>query len=317
MLMRSFSLIWVILSLTSCAHWHKTTKAPQTYQKPSYATQTRTTGPFTRVLVDGNIDVNLYTGDHNPRVILHGDSRGLSDVEISVKDGLLHVNEGKGYPHFGRVRADIRTHYLTSVAYRGTGAVVGNNIQSSKLDISLHNTGKTTLQGKIALNKLDVNKSGDTRISGITPSHSCQIKIAGKSHVQLAGVMDVASLYMKDDGWLSLYWVQSNELKIRARDKAFIQMAGITKVLDIELWDNAHFNGRYLRGTRVFAKTHHNAIADISVVKHQHTLARDSSNIYFYNLPNTKADFMVNDGSVLDMREWESPSLREYTHYNR
>lgn len=316
MFMRSFLFIFLTLSLTGCHRSHETPMVPHTPSLMRGGVQTRVTAPFTHVKVDGNIDVTLYTGDKKSQVILHGDPRSMPDVEVVVRNGFLHINEGKGYPHFGRVRAEIRTHYLSSFAYRGAGDVVGSNLQSRMLDLSINNKSKTMLQGKMALRTLDVEGPGYTQISGIT-GHMCQIKLKNKAHVELAGIVDVTSLHMEGNGWLSLYWVQSRELRIRARDHAFIQMAGIAQLLDVELWDHARFNGRYLRGTRVFAKTHGNSIADISVLKTQHTLASDSSNIYFHNLPEMKADFMAFNGSVLDMREWDPAFMQEYTRYNR
>lgn len=280
------------------------------------AQQTRALAPFTRIQVQGNIDVSLHTGDLNPRVILHGDPRGFPDVQITEKNGLLYINEGKGYPHFGRVKTEIHTQYLTSFSYKGAGEVIGNNLQSRLLDLSINNKGKTFIQGKIALRKLNISGSGQTQIGGIT-GHLCQIKVSNKAHVQLVGTLDVNSLNLEGNGWISLYWMQSRSLKIRARDDAFIQMAGIADMLDVELWDHARFNGRYLRGTRVFTKTHDNSVADICVIKTQHTLASDSSNIYFHNLPHMKADFMAYNGSVLDMREWELSAMQEHTRYNR
>ena len=104
------------------------------------------------------------------------------------------------------------------------------------------------------------------------------------------------------DGRLSLYWVKSRELTIRARGKSFIQLAGVVDKLDVELWGQAHFGGRYLRAMRSFVKTHNQSVAEISAVKRQHTLASDTSDIHFYNIPTMKADFMANNGAVLDMR---------------
>lgn len=316
MLMRSFSLICIILSLTSCARSHEKPVAPSAPAVMQSITQTRATAAFTRVKVDGNIDVTLYTGDRHPRVVLHSDPRNMPDIKTNVSDGLLQISLGKGYPHFGRVKAEIHTHYLSSFSYHGSGVILGNNIQSGKLDLSINNKGKTLIQGKIGLNKLAVAGSGSTVINGIT-GHMCQITLKGKQHVQLAGVIGMTELNMDGKGWLSTYWLKSSELKIRAKGDAFIQIAGVAELLDVELWDNAHFNGRYLRGTRVFAKTHGTSVADISVIKTQHTLASDASNIYFYNLPDMKADFMAYNGSVLDMREWDSPTIEEYTRYNR
>jgi hypothetical protein len=53
------------------------------------------------------------------------------------------------------------------------------------------------------------------------------------------------------------------------------------------------------------------------VVEAQHALAKGSSNIYFYDLPDMKADFMAENGSILDLREWERPFFREGSHLNQ
>ena len=45
--------------------------------------------------------------------------------------------------------------------------------------------------------------------------------------------------------------------------------------------------------------------------------ATENSDIRFYNLPNTKADFMAANGSVLDMRNLSWPVFEEYTPYNK
>ncbi len=307
MFMRSISLILLILSLTNC----KTTSIPAQDNM-----QTRTAGSFTHVQVEGDIDVTLYTGDAKRRVILHGNQQGFPFVEININNGLLQVTKRKAPGSIGRVSVEIPVRYITSFTYKGTGTITGKNLQSGWLDLSIHNKGNTTLDGKIKLHRLDVSGSGRSRITGITGSLN-QIKTSGNARVQLGGEMHITSLHASGNSWISLYWVQGDVLRVRAKNNAFIQIAGTANTLDVALKDHARFNGRYMRGTDVFVKTFDHAVADISAVKTQHTLASDTSNIYFHHLPDMKADFMACDGSVLDMREWELPNLQEYTRYNR
>lgn len=316
MIMRLTLLVFLILSLTHCSRPHQTHEMHATPLPIQHSTQIRASEAFTRVLINGNIDATLYTGDSKPRVILHGDPRSLSEVQTVVHNGLLYINVGKGSPHFGRVKAEIRTHYLTSFDYHGSGQINANQLQSGLLDLAIDNAGKTAITGKIALRKLQLAGSGQTQIAGLT-GRQCKIKITGKQRVRLAGILNVTSLTMAGDSWLSLYWIKSDVLKIRAKDKTFIQMAGIVDTLDLALEDKARFNGRYLRGENVFVKTFGQSVADICAIKTQHTLASGSSNIYFHELPEMTADFMAWNGSVLDMREWDIPNLKEYTPYNR
>ncbi|HBI21485.1 MAG TPA: hypothetical protein DDY37_02695 [Legionella sp.] len=309
-MMRSCLLICGVLALTGC-------KIP--LSTPSHHTIRHANDPmpsFTRVAINGNIDVTLHTGCPHTAVVLRGNPQDKSAVQMTVNHGLLRLTLRKSDPHHDRVHADICTHYLTQWVYRGTGTVVGSNIRSGMLDATIDNQGSTVLQGQIAVRHLTIKGTGFTQINGVT-GHGLTINVAGKPRIQLAGVMDVVALNMRGDGWVSLYWIKSQSLKIRAHGKGFVQMAGVVDMLDLELWDSARFNGRYLRGDHVFAKTHDRAVADISVLKRQHTLALNSSNIYFHNIPDMKADFMANAGAVLDLREWELPFMEEHTRYNR
>lgn len=308
--MRAISLIFLILSLTNGSHAASTTASTPSSIQP------QPTEPFTRVVVQGNIDVKLYTGDTHPRVILHGDPNDVSDIQTKIQHGILYVNVGKGCPHFGRVGIDIRTHYLTFFSYHGAGNVTADNLQSGMIDLSINNKEKTTLLGQFNLRNLLVSGSGFTQLNGIK-GHLCKIKLIGKPHVRINGVVNLTSLTMAGKSSLSLFWVNSRILKIRAKDNAFLQIAGVVDTLDLALNDHARFNGRYLRGTDVFVKTFGHAVAEICATKTQHTLASGASNIYFYNLPKMKADFMAWNGAVLDMREWELPETQEYTRYNR
>ena len=317
MFMRSLSLLFILISLTSCSRFHHTALPSQT---TAFIAPTSTAAAFTRVQVNGDIDVALHTGNLHPHVIIQGTPEDKARIKVVIKNGILHISESEKHSkkniHEGRALAEIHAHYLSSFAYKGTGTVTGNNIQSRGLELLINNNGQTILNGNMILRNLTIKGSGRTQLKGIH-GHIMQMKISGSAHVQLAGDIDLAALNLRDDAWVSMYWVKTKALRIRERDRAFVQMAGRVQVLDVELWCDSKFNGRYLRGDRVFAKTHDKAIADISVLRSQHTLASDSSNIYFYNLPDMKADFMAYDGAVLDMREWYSSHMEEYTRYNR
>ncbi|KTD22733.1 Protein of uncharacterised function (DUF2807) [Legionella lansingensis] len=311
MFMRFFLFIFIVLSTASC---HKRVAAihPTTLK----ALQNRQLTAFNRVTVDGNINVNLHTGYSRPQVILRGPTTDLLQVKVGVHGNHLLIYLAKGYPRNGVVSVDIRGQYLNAFTYRGSGFVTGNRLRSGLMDISITNPGPTTLGGQISLRKLTVAGGGQTQITGISSQH-LQLSIVDNSRVQLAGVMNITHLDLDEKAWLAMYWVKSHALTIRGRGQAFVQLAGIVDKLDVELCDRAHFNGRYLRAKRAFVKTHDKAVADIAAVNRQHTLATDASDIYFYNIPTMKTDFMAYQGSVLDMRDWDPWDPRDYDRYNK
>lgn len=303
MLIRSILPIFFIFTLTSCSHFHKSTErnpAPHP-KKTSVQHPTELSAPFTRVYIDGDVDVNLHTGARKSYVKLYGSPENAPYIVTNVQNGVLRIFVSKKRPFNGPISADIYTKYLVGLQYYGTGKIVGNNIRSGSLDLALKNHGTTNINGQIILNRLLVAGSGQTNISGLT-GRGAHIRIKDSSQVHLNGTLNVASINLSGKSALELYWVQSNNLRIRAKNKSLIKVAGVTNVLDVVLKNKAHFNGHYLRAQDVFVKTYNKSVADITALKTQHTLASNTSNIYFYNPADIKTDFMAHNGAVLDMQ---------------
>lgn len=318
MLKRYGSLILMAFLLASCAH-HGVKRTPVAVQPTIYksTTQYKPVPGFSQVEAQGQINVTLHTGYRKPQVVLRGDPRDLEQVKVFVSLNTLHVVLGKGFPHHGAVHADIQGPYLARFSFKGEGTITGSQLRTGSLDLFIANTGTTRLGGSIGLHQLVVSGNGFTEVSGVNSSDVKITFLQGSPKVQLSGVANITTLNMKSDAWFSMYWLKSDSLTIRAKDRARIQLAGTANRLDVELWGRAHFKGRYLRAQRSFVRTHGHSIAEISSVNHQSTLATDASDIFYYNLPNTREDFMAYDGSVLDMREWDRVDLRDFDRYNK
>lgn len=311
MLLRFFALFLFIL-LSGCV---RTNHSPVYPTEMRGSLQNRLMSSFNRVDVEGPINIRLRTGYKEARVLLRGDPRDLAQIHTKIVDHTLLIRIGHGYPRYGEISAEIRAPYLNAFGFDGMGTILGNHVHSGLLDLSINNPGQTKLSGSMVIRRLKVNGGGNVEISGVR-TQFLQLKILGKTKLQLAGMVNISNLNIDGDGLLSMYWVKSPFLKICARGRTFIQLGGVVDKLDVELFGTAHFNGRYLRAKNAFVKTHQKSIADITVVKHQHTLALDASDIYFYKIPETKADFMAFDGSVLDMRDWNRWDLRDWDRYN-
>lgn len=313
MLKRSFSLIFILLLLQGCTRASKT----QVVEPPAKRiSQTRSLSAFNRINVEGNMNVSLHTGYSRPQVILHGDARDLVQLKTLVSNNQLIMTLGKGYPRFGPVSADIRGRYLNAFYYKGAGRITAPDLHSGLLDLSIDNSGQTTIAGRIFLQKFSAAGGGSVQLSGVS-SQALQLVIKDKTRVQIVGTMNLNRVDLCDGAELSLYWVKSQGLIIRASGQSIMQLAGTVDKLDVELKGMAHFKGRYLRANHSFVKTRDKAVAEISAVRHQHSFATDASDIYFYNIPHTRADFMAYAGSVLDMREWSQYDMQVYDPYNK
>jgi len=311
MLIRPLLLISLAFLLLGCAA--KVVPLPKAANNTQ---QARPMPAFNQVLVGGRLNVTLRTGYSRPQVILHGDPRDLAQVVTVVKNNTLQVILNHGYPKFGAVSAELRSRYLNSFSYNGRGRITGRHITSTMLDLNITNPERTVIGGNINLRRLEVNGPGYIEITGVK-SQNLQLVMFGKAHVQIVGAVNLSTINLDGDGWFGLYWVKSNQLTIRARGNTFIQLAGVSNKLDLELWDRARFNGRYLRVDSTFVKTHGRSVAEILSLDKQHSLSTDASDIYFYNIPEYRADFMAFNGSTLDMRDWNMPLMEEYDQYNK
>lgn len=315
--MRRFLLIPLILLLVACRHNAPTSVIPVIPVMPiAKVQQTRPVPSFNQILAQGRINIHLHTGAAKPLVQLRGALVDLSQVLVHVEHSMLVISLGSGYPRCGEVTVDIYTRSLNSLRYTGLGQITGTNIHSSLLDLFITNPGQTILRGSMNIGVLEVNGGGYVEISDVN-SRNLHVRLKGNPRVKLTGIERLATLDVAGNGSLSMYWVNSDGLIVRAGDHAFIQLAGIVNKLDVCLQDFARFNGRYLRAKRAFIKTFGHSVAEISSVDRQHTLASDSSDIYFYNIPVMRTDFMAFDGSVLDMRDLGDPYAQEYDRYNK
>lgn len=266
---------------------------------------------FNQVEIMGKVDVNLHTGYAKSGITLKGDPRDLEKLKISVVDHKLIIHINLPNPSFAHIVVDVRTRYLNYFGYRGQGLIKGQHMHSGLLDLKINNKGRAVLGDDLMIRRLELKGPGYTEINGIRSPY-LQLYLSGKAHLKLNGLVKLSTLDIQGGGgWLGLYWVKSDRLTIRARKGAFIQLAGIAKVLDLELWGDARFNGRYLRAYRTFVKTHDNSIAEITTLGFQHTLSTGSSDIRYYKMPKYISGFMALNGATLDLRDWSRPIWKD------
>lgn len=306
MYLRSFLIIIFVSLLVACTHHSNL---------PTSNKETRPLPSFNCVRITGVFNVNLHTGHKRSKVMVRGNPQDLEHVLIKVKNGVLIIRKSRHYRSKGPVELDIYTHYLNSVEYHGKGLIIAHNLHSRMLDLNIDNKGSTSIQGKVTLNKVKI-KHGFTEIKN-TYSPCMSLYISGKATVEISGVVNITHIEIAGYSRLRVLWVKSRRLIIRGHGRGIIQLAGVANKIDVELWDHSRYNGRYLRARRAFIKTHNESLAEVSAVAHQHTLATGASDIRFYNLPTMRADFMADNGAVLDMRDLGIPFLQEPTRYNK
>ena len=278
---------------------------------------------FTQVYIQGPFNVRLHTHKKKKASLkIDGDAIDLKYITSHVKNGVLYISDGSEKAHIGKRRLrmgeatlEINVPELHGFTYKGKGVITAHHIRSSVLDIWLMNPEKSTFDGRINLRRLTVFGEGTTKITGIR-SQDLSIKLVGSPKVDLKGRANLRRIDMEGRAALGLYWVKSKDLILRLSGTSQLTLAGTVNRLDGVFSDHAHFHGRYLRVKESFVKTNGEAISDIAVINTQHALARDRSDIYYYNLPALRTDFMARNGSVLDMRPEALKAEQPHTIYN-
>jgi hypothetical protein len=276
----------------------------------SYPSNLKVSGNFHNLFAGGDIVVNLHQTSGTPYAVAHGDSQDLIYLEFEIKDDYLRIYLGNDYPHFAKVQIDVWVNNLHRLIQRTNAKVTGHHLYSSGLIVSSIGNVPLCLDGNLNLTGLQVKKNSHVEIAGVN-SKSLSIDMHHHAYAKLQGIIRVCEVNAYDKSWLSMYWVKADRMSFTYGDHAFLQLAGLTNVLDLELFGHAKFSGRYLRAKRGFVRTHDFSLAEISVVRAQHTLAMDRSHIDFFNLPPMRTDFMTEHGAVLDLREWTLPYAQE------
>lgn len=303
--------LWVVtvFIITGCAH-HASTKTVHQTQA------VRKLPAFNRLEIQGPVDVRLYTGSKESKVVLRGASKDLAKVKTSVNKSMLKIKMASWYNRPIKVQVDVFTRYVNQIKTKNSGQLLARNLQSGLLDLEVNNSTYTFINGKVGLRHVKVNGKSLVDVAGVS-TRDLDVSLSGKARMNLTGRGDLKHLAVSGEGVFGMYWVDSETFKLRARNHAVILLAGVVNLLDAELWDNACLKARYLRVRRSFVKTHDHAIARITTEKKQHGLADGRSDIYFYTIPDMRADFMGESGAILDLREWSQYGLRDYKPYNK
>lgn len=320
--------VWVCLCvlLGGCRGGHEALPqhpAGNRHHAQHSVTVTRHLSPFVNVNIDIKrpIHVRLHTGAGRPQVILKGDADSLAPIQTKVNHHTLYVTLDNAQSdaqktRYGVVTIDIYMQTIHQFIFQGNARIVGDHLTSQNLELSLNNAGTTRLNGQMNLRKLNIAGMGYTEINGIKSAH-LQVHLEGSPKVQLTGVANISEMVVLGSPKISFYWLKSPVFKLRARGEGgVIQIGGVADKLDVELSGGIRFDGRYIRAKDTFVRTRGHSIAYISTALHQHTLAMDASDIYYYNLPVTNSNFMAKNGAVLDMRSWELMLEQGFSEYN-
>lgn len=280
-----------------------------------HAASATNSGYFHGVLFKGEIaNVRLHPTKGLSYVVAHGASDDLANLTMIEHADKLHIIMERGYPKQGPVTMDVYINDYRGITQRGHIPITGQGIYSRALVLSANGDANIELSGNINLANIHARGKTHIEMSGVNSRRS-KIELFDNSYAKITGMIGVCDLNIHQQSCLIMHWINANSLKFVLGDNAYVQLAGHVNLLDAELFDKSKLAGRFLRSERTFIKTHNEAVAEISTIRAQHTYASDRSHIDYFYVPLYKTDMMVENGSVLDMREWYLSHLQENIYF--
>jgi len=258
--------------------------------------------PFTTVKIHGNAQVDIIGGTNKHDVRLIGRRQALHQLEASVQDGVLTIQQSEDVPTTSPVLVVIRMRTLSHLQYQGNGRLQATGIQGNNVTMDIDTNTLVDIKGHFDLQQLTSRGNGAVRIQGLS-SDALNIVQEGAGNVSLSGVAKLNRLDYDGQGSVSLYWVDSAKLLIHGRGTGLIRLGGVAKQTQAILAGAVHLDARYLRSQHMYIDTKDSSRADIWVDKSINTIAKGTSNIYYYHEPDFQTAYMADMGAVLKMGE--------------
>ncbi|MFC3050596.1 head GIN domain-containing protein [Kordiimonas pumila] len=179
------------------------------------ASEERAVAAFTRVELQGAMDVNITHGDQQ-RVTVTADTGILDKLTTTVKDGILVVDMKSGlFRNIKVMRVDIILPVLDGMKLKGSGDMLAEGFTAEKLDLMLTGSGDLNIKGLDAeLLSVALKGSGDIRLKGTCQSIDVDLKGSGDVEADSMKCAK-ATANLRGSGDIDLYARDSADLKLR------------------------------------------------------------------------------------------------------
>ena len=281
---------------------------------PSFAaqpliTQRFVSEPYQTITVEGPINLVINGDKSQSDITLTGDAVTVKQVKLSVNDGVLNLRMSPDFqanPN-SQLTVSVNIPFIHSLQANGSGQIIGKNL-SGMFNLISHSSGSINLSGKnLDLRNLVVTGSSPINIRNIK-SQALSIQDSGTSTVNLDGTIALQKLDFNSAGILTIYWVDSTNLKLSGTGTGKISLAGIVGMLDGTLSDKVQLDAKYLQANRSVIHTTDHAHADVWVKNNLTALARDNSSIYYFHDPEFLGGYMRPPAVVLRMVNIKNPA---------
>lgn len=295
-LFRQLTLTIMIFLGAGCA---KKEPASTVAEKPKVVKQTRVSRSFSDIKFEGDIDVTIEPARRGSKLVLVGDSRDLEKVVSQQNGNKVFVSTIFSAPRHGPIKAIMSSAKLRKLSYEGTGNISGKGLRTSRMDLQLYINGKVDLAGRLDIKRLAVTGKNKVKLSKVT-SRDMSIKMNGDADVKIDGMVNLRKMRYQGSGKLAMYWVNTPDLVVEGQGSAKVYLAGVAHYLHATIGGSSELDARYLRVSKSYVKAKDHATVRLVPIKELNAFASDHGHIYYYKSPRFKAEYMAQNGSILN-----------------
>jgi hypothetical protein len=188
--MKRYSVVVVSLLCLAGCHVQLVTNAVQ--GSGIKASETRETGEFTGIELNGSMDVSVTVGDKTT-VTVEGDDNLLELVVTEVSNGTLTISNQGSYSTQIGIKLVVTTPKLDSASVTGSGDIQIKELKASDFEALISGSGSITAAGAADRLELSITGSGDVHLGALPAKEvSAEISGSGSAQVQVTESLSVA-----------------------------------------------------------------------------------------------------------------------------
>jgi Putative auto-transporter adhesin, head GIN domain len=159
-------------------------------------TQTRDVGPFTRLDVSSDIDVDVVPGDSSEVKVIGGE-KVIDRVVTTASDGVLHVQIRDrgiviGPDPFDDISVQISADALDGIRVEGSSHLKLGNIDRDELSIEVMGSGDVEASGNVGNLIATIEGSGDAHLFDLeAKSATVSVEGAGDAELNVTDKLDI------------------------------------------------------------------------------------------------------------------------------
>lgn len=305
---------------------------------------------FTHVILNGSFQTELFGADFQNSVVVFGPNAETRQIAVDIIDNdTLMISQKDPGPPISRTIVRIGVSNLMYLEQRGMGLIEGRQLHSLGLkirssgcgniylngpvplqhviqtgsgnitvtgaytpflDIRSFGAGAINLSGEMGVQWVQHNGSGDVNIIGANTS-SLNIDACGRGKIGISGsYINLKQIKAKDDVHVYVYWVNSNNIYISAKNQARIGIAGYARTLYANLTDLSYLGARFLYAQDAYVRAYTLAHANFRASNKAFANAENDSSIYFFGSQVALSPYFEGNSTVVTIANHDEQPYR-------